>query len=236
MKKIILLLLLSSTFMGCKNNAEKDTIAPTDEQVGSNCESQATFGDLSLCFPEITGLTECYDNPSVRSVVDQFNDSENTILGYYIEDALCRNAANFGTVSYDNYYQIYATNMAKNYHMTVDEMNQIMTMMTSGFLDKTMETVNESEAFSAKKIEVSEPTLIEKYRLNPNSSTLILLMNIANENEARTMGVSMTAVLIRNRIVFVTHYLDYEDESSLNMLKEHTETFIAKFLKANNYS
>ncbi|MAP55478.1 hypothetical protein [Altibacter sp.] len=236
MKKTILLLLLLATLVGCKDPSEKNNASPTAIQDAPHCESQATFGDLSVCFPEISGLSECYDNPNVRAAVDQFNDSENTILGYYIEDTLCKNASTFGNVSYDNYYQIYAANMAKNYHMTADEMNQIMTMMTSGFLDKTMEAVNDSAAFSEKKIEVSQPTLIEKYKLNSRSSTLILLMNIANENEARTMGVSMTAVLVRDRLIFVTYYLDYEDDTSIDAIKKNTKLFITAFLKANNYS
>jgi len=44
----------------------------------------------------------------------------------------------------------------------------------------------------------------------------------------------MNALLIRDRLIFVTHYLDYEDDTSITSLKENTANFVEKFMDANN--
>jgi hypothetical protein len=237
MKKITLLLAMIVLFTACKNNTnkeEKTSAEPPEIAVKADCSRETNFGDITLCFPRIEGQTECYTHPAINARVNAFNDPDNTILGYYINNTHYKNVDNLDEVSYDDYFQIYAPNMAKNYRMTLAEMNQIMGMMTSGFLDKTMGEVNESESFTKNDIAITQPMLIEKYSLNTRSSTMIVLMGISNTSENKTMAVSMNALLVKDRIIFVTHYLDYEDETSIASLKDNTANFIKKFMEANN--
>lgn len=238
MKKLTILTITLLVLIGCKNNSEKETAIPepvesTKTEAKKDCTSNVTFGDIEICLPKVQGITECYSHPKIKSRVNRFNDPENTILGYYIENEVYNNLDNLENISYDNYYQIYAANQAKNYTMTRSEMNQIMSMMTSGFLDKTMNEVNESTSFTEKDIKVTQPMLIEKYNLNKASSSIIILMKLADKEQDRTMAVSMNAVLIKKRIVFISHYLDYKDEKSLTRLKENTANFVSKFMDSN---
>jgi hypothetical protein len=237
MKKIILLVSALVFFVNCKNDikqTEENSITSLESIEKVECTRETTFGDISLCFPNIDGQTECFTHPVINERVNAFNDPENTILGYYIETRHFENIDSLASESYDNYYQIYTPNLAKNYRMTITEMNQVMGMMTSGFLDKTMDEVNESTSFSNNEITISQPILIEKYTLNPKSSTMIVLMEITNTAKNKTMAVSMNAMIVKDRMIFVTYYLDYKDETSITLLKENTANFVAKFMAANN--
>ncbi len=226
-------------FISCKNNSEvkensvQNNPEPHVTKV-KNCVGEASFGDLSICLPKINGQTECFSHPKIKTRLSQFNDPDNTILGYYINDSIYKKIDEIEEVSYDDYYQVYAPNLAKNFTMTRSEMKQIMSMMTNGFLDKTMEEVNKTPSFLRNNISIEQPILIEKYTLNTNSSTMVILMKIANESEDKTTAVSMNAILIKDRIIFVTHYLDYHDENSLTTLKNNTSAFVEKFIEVNN--
>ncbi|MBZ0326976.1 MAG: hypothetical protein K8F54_05180 [Altibacter sp.] len=237
MKKLTLLIVALVFMTGCKNDTKKNeesSAVPIETTSKVACTREATFGDVTFCFPNIEGQTECYTHPVINTRVNAFNDPDNEILGYYISNTNYENVDNLDGVSYDDYYQIYAPNLAKNYRMTTAEMNQIMGMMTTGFLDKTMDEVNESDSFSKNDIAITQPMLIEKYTLNSNSSTMIVLMSITNTSENKTMAVSMNALIVKDRIVFVTHYLDYKDDASITSLKKNTAHFVEKFMDANS--
>ncbi|PKA83540.1 hypothetical protein ATE92_1696 [Ulvibacter sp. MAR_2010_11] len=237
MKKISCVIAFLFILISCNNQTKENTSTEEgniDLVASKDCTRETTFGDLDICFPKIEGQTECYLHANVNARVNQFNDPENTILGYYLNNSVYEKVENLEGISYDDYYQIYAPNLAKNYTMSVAEMNQIMTMMTSGFLDKTMEDVNKSNSFSGKNLSIQQPMLIEKYPLNANSSTMIVLMRITNDTEDKVMAFSMNAVLVKKRIVFVAYYLNFDGEQSLTKLKSNTANFVAKFMEANN--
>lgn len=227
MNKLLLAICIFLVAISCKEN--------TKEPGFSNelCSSVVAFGDVNICFPYINGLQECYSHPTIKERVDPFNDPQNTILAYYIEAGLYDKINTLEGISFDNYYQIYAPNTVKNYTMTQSEMKEIMLMMSSEFLDKTMEEVNDSSILSDVNIEINQPILVEKYIPMARSSSMVILMQINSTTIKKKMAMSLSAILFKERIVFISHYLDYADERTIDELKINTNHFISEFLTLN---
>ena len=221
---------------GCKNNTEAEGKVPVREIIAVEkkvCDNQVSFGDTKFCLPEIEGIKECYSHPKVKLRADEIEDPDNTTLGYYLNNEYYSRVNDIEDINYDDYYKIYAPNVGKGYNMTVSEMKQVMSMMSSGFLDKTLEETNEEIKSSGKGLQLSHPTLIEKIELNDRSSTIIVLMRVSGFIVDKVMALSMSSVLSKDRLIFIAHYLDYQDEKTISNLKENTSVFIDAFQKAN---
>lgn len=221
--------------IGCKNASEEKKATPvTNSEATYTCTNKANYGNTSICLPEIDGIVEAYSHPEVRKRATQFEDTTNTILGYYLDDATYKHVSDFSTINYDNYYKVYCAKAAKDVKMGRSEMKQIVQLMNAGFLEKTLEDLNKSELVSEKKLQISKPVLLEKYSLTKNAATIIFLMNTATEGNEQLKATALTTVLVKERLIFVAHYLTYKDEKTIATLKEHTATFIDAFIHANS--
>ena len=235
MKNIILILSVFILFTNCKDEKNKTVQKDTKETSNTNdnlCNNEVAYGDVTFCLPQLNGITEAYKDPIILRRVNRFEDKSNIILGYYISEEVYAMKDSIEHVDFDNYYKVYAPKQGVNLNTNTSQMKEIMNMMTSGFIDKTLEKSNED--FKTSGIEMSQPTLIEKYQLNRESSTMVILMRIRNQNTDKLVAITMTAILMKQRIVFVAHYLDYKDDKTIKLVKEHTDTFINELLLVNN--
>jgi hypothetical protein len=235
-KRIGIYLVVICIAFACKNNTENEEKAPSLEFENVEpivCINEVSFGDTKFCLPEINGIKECYSHPKVKIRADEIEDLDNTTLGYYLNDETYSKVEDIENINYDDYYKVYAPNVGMGYNMTVSEMNQVMSMMSAGFIEKTLEETNEDIKRSGKGVQLSQPTLIGKFAVNDRSSTLLVLMRVTGVNVDKVMALSMSSILSKNRLIFVAHYLDYQDEKTIAKLKENTSDFIDAFQEAN---
>ncbi len=220
-------------FTNCKEEKNKTENIDTKEITKKiNCTHKADYGDTEFCLPELKGIKEVYKDPKIRNRVNRVEDKSNIILGYYISDELFKLKDSIDYIDFDNYYKVYAPKKGINLKTNSSQMKEIMDMMTSGFIDKTLEKSNKD--FKASGIEMSQPSLIEKYQLNRDASTRVILMRINNQESDKILAISMTTAIIKQRLVFVAHYLDFEDDKTIKLVKENTKTFINELLLVNN--
>lgn len=198
-----------------------------------NCTRETPLEDVNICLPKLEGQTECFTDPKLKELLSRFNDASNTIIGYYIDTEDYKKLDQIGSIPNDNYYKIYTPYISNNRKMNAVEMNQIMQVMTSGFIDKSEESASLRSSFLKNNFEISQPILLEEYSLDPESTTTIVLMEGGAISEKTMMAISMNAVLIQGKIIFISHYLDFEDEASIITLKDNTNKFISTFLEAN---
>ncbi len=238
MKKIIFLFITVSFSISCKNNTETkpktiNTQKQPEKETVKNCSREVAFGDTSFCLPKVTGWIECYENPKVKQRFDPFDTSNNTTLAYYLSDETYKNIAklNKPTFTFDNYYKVYAPNQAKNKKTTIDEMKQVVNMMSSSFISKTMEETNEE--LQKKGVTLTQPILLEKYQPQSNSSSVVLLMSLNVDAETTIMAMEMTATVLKDRLVFIAYYLNYKDEKTIKELKKNSDFFIQKLNQYN---
>lgn len=236
LKKSILFIAFLAIAFSCKDNnkpKEEINISKPDIIISAVCNNEVPFGNTTFCLPEIEGIKECYKHPKVKLRADEIEDVENTTLGYYLNNETFVKVDDIENINYDDYYKIYAPNVGKDYNMTTVEMKQVMSMMSTSFINRTLEETNEDIKNSGKGVQLSQPILIEKFDLNDHSSTLLVLMRVSGENVDKVMALSMSSILVKERLIFMAYYLDYQDEKTIIKLKENTSTYIEAFQSVN---
>ncbi|QNJ98100.1 hypothetical protein ALE3EI_1542 [Constantimarinum furrinae] len=222
--------------VGCRNPSEKEklTIQENANLPITDCNTKSDFGNITLCLPHIEGQTECHTHPKVQRHLAKFEDPENVLLGYYLSDRTFERVDSLGHFSFDNYYKVYASKKVLGVEADRKMLKDVMALMTSGFLDMTAEELNKDKNFSKHQINISEPVLLEKYTLSGDASIMVALMRLSGEQSNHLMAFTMGSVLIKKRLIFVAHYMDYTDESSIQTLKRNTEEFIKALNAANS--
>ena len=232
--KINYLFLILLLIFSCKNEQKDGTTKNKSKSTPSvTCKNEVSFGDTFICLPKMEGMVETLHHPKISDRINDLKDKTNITLGYYISDDTFAQMEQIESINYDNYFKVYAPIQGMDYRMTVSEMNQITAMMTSGFLDKTLEETNNDLKTMGKTIALSMPTLIEKFSANHNTSTLVILMQIETENLRKILAVSMTSIIIKQRLIFVAYYLDYKNEETIDTLKKRNQLFIDAILEVN---
>ncbi len=236
MKNILLLTLTILLCFGCKDTkssqeTDNQLVAASDT---TDCVDTVAFGDTTFCLPKIEGMTQGYDDPIIKAKADEFDDPQNTILAYYVPTAVFKQRDSLAFITYDNYYKVYTSNMAKNYEMKPAEVQEVMRGMTGGMMNSTIAEVNEDFKNSNKPLEIGQPTLVEKYEGYNNSSTAIVLMGLTKDTVDKVMAIAMNVLLVKDRLVFMAHYLDYNGQASIEQLKENNSNFLKEFYKVNS--
>lgn len=205
-----------------------------DQVIDNKCFRTIGLGEIDLCLPIIEGRTECYTNPIVQSEIISANDPTNTVLAFYIDNDDHKELVNTGVIPTDNTFKVYTPYMSSSRAMDTTDMKEILLLMTSGFMDNS-----EKEGYSESFIEggakdIPSPEIIEKYDENNNSSTVIVIMNINTNGIETPTAVSINAVLVKGKILFISHYLKITDANSVTILKNNSNQFINTFLRVNS--
>lgn len=219
--------------IACKekhNNSTKENIV--EKNYDKNCKNSVDYGDRAFCLPTIKGYTEAYTNPNFKKRADAIEDEQNVTLAYYVTNDLYSKANALDTISFDDFYKVYVSNMAKNYSLTRNEMNEVMNAMTGGMLEKTVDDIKK-EGKLANNLSIKNPVLVDKFKPHYDALGAIVLMEMASEFETKTLAISMNTLLIKNRLIFVAYYLNYKNIETFTVLKKNTEDFITTFIEAN---
>ncbi|MDT0556101.1 hypothetical protein [Patiriisocius hiemis] len=233
MKNALYFFCIFLLIVSCKEKNKNSSLENVVENNhNKNCENTIDYGDRTFCLPMIEGYTEAYKNPAFKKRADAFEDKQNVTLAYYVTNELYSKADILDTISYDDFYKVYVSKMAKNYAMTQTEMSEVMNAMTGGMLEKTVDDLKK-EGTLTNKLSINNPVLVNKFKPHYDALGAIVLMEMFSEYETKTLALSMNTILVKNRLVFVAHYLDYKDEDTFNTLKKNTENFIATFIEAN---
>jgi len=229
MKTIVWIFCLSLVLVACK---DKPSEANEAEDIHVTCENKATFGDTTFCLPKLEGMTEGYKTTAIKNHANTLMDDQNTILAYYIPDIVAQKLKNNQDTVYDNYYKVYAPNITLNYSMTPFEMKEVMNSMANGMI-----TINQSEVEQKlrdhSQMARNTPLLLERYSPTQETSTIISLMPNASGETYSANAVSISSLLLKDRLVFIAHYLNYKNESTITQLKKDNDTFIEKFSTIN---
>ena len=120
-------------------------------------------------------------------------------------------------------------------------------LVVSEAILKEMQEVLEGNFFSANwgeikdelaelelEIEVGEPRMIESYNLNKESFSLIMLTKYdLDEENSYTLAMVINGILLKDRLVWMAYYLEYEDQSTFETIKAKSNLITNSLLKAN---
>ena len=197
------------------------------------CDTQTAFGDITICLPNIEGLTECYTDERVRAHVDNFKYESNEIIGMYFTDSTYLRVDELGDFSYDDYFKVYAPSELKGMPVTVNEVDQmseiIEGMYKSGqWAEMKKEIESEHESFS-----LEQPVLINKKNPSDNLRNLVFLMQINSDYESVLLVMTINIVRIQERLIFYAYYYRYAGDESLEYAEHRSRMFGEALISRN---
>ena len=198
-----------------------------------DCSRKVNFGDISVCLPKIAGMNECYNLKIVKEKVDKLEPEQTELLGFYLNDFVYSKVDKINDFEFDDYFKIYSLDFAKGINFKTTDLDQMSDLITgNGKLigwDKIIKELNNTNSsFSFKK-----PSYVDKYTLNDKSRSSIFIIGINNNDKKSYLIGSINTMAIKNRVIFISYYLKFEDSSSLEKFKMKNNEIVLKIQKAN---
>jgi len=220
MKKLVVF--LSFIIMtGCSNN---------DNKASNN---SALYGYVNIGLPQIKGMIECRNHPNVQQITRNYLET-GPVLGYYLNNDTYKQIDKLNEITYDNYFMIYGDYQRENYRavesdLEIAERNLQQTLFEGENFEQISTRIDETYG----TITAGKPALLEKYSLQPNVRTMIMLMKYKTETGETSVVCAIDFILLKNRIVNLAYYMTYNGGKSIDLLKEKNNEAVKKLLDLN---
>lgn len=227
-RNLILIIVIECFLISIENNSYAQTIKPK-----SICEKQIQYGDIKICLPTIDGMTECYSLPIVKAKAEKFNFEGNPILGFYINNNTYAKVDKLNEISYDDYFQIYASNKLKGIKVGQAELSEIANMIEGSYVKDNWNDIKKTFENGLDNLSIDKPVLIESYVPNKKIRTFVMLVKYQTNNEETFMISTMNILQIKDRMIWLTYYKNYEGAESIKYAKAKNDYIVFQILDEN---
>ena len=182
-------------------------------------ERIAKYGNVEIILPEVDGMIECRTNPSMKDFFDEINYPGNIMLGGYVNSDRFSKILNNNSNSFDDYFLVYASSISKEINSTKADMAKLGEMITNGMGKGEWEVIKGKIENKIEFATVGKPVLIDEYSVVADIMSFVMLGKyIVNKKEIIRIVVSNIA-LIKDRLIWMAYYKDYNGEESLTKAK-----------------
>ena len=189
------------------------------------------YGKLKLILPIIDGMKECKSNQFVQSKLKSTNYSNNIILGFYVNNSTYKNINEIENIKIDDYAQIYASKKLEFININQQFFNEVSKTIQEGYIKENWEELKNKINFN--NIIVSRPIIIDTYSSNNNSSSYVIFTRYENENNENFMLIIMNLIKIKNKLIYVSYYKNYDGEESIKKAKGKNDFIIYRLIEEN---
>lgn len=198
------------------------------------CKHSRQFGDINVCLPTITGMTECYSNPTIKGRADKLYQVGSTVLGAYINNQIYGKIENLDEIVFDDYFFIYAVNKLQGAKIGTPELDNVFNLMTGNYLKETWEELKgKIEKFHDYLVSIGKPIILNSYAPNVKTRTCIFLTKMTLENKEMINISILNVSEIKQRMIFSSYALNFDGEGSIKTAKAKNEDFVSKFIAEN---
>lgn len=191
--------------------------------------------DTEIYLPRISGLRECYDEPRIKSYVDFFEMKENETLAFYA-DSVSREIVEDRTLErINNYFKVFiSTEIPKDLKVNNSFINQL-------YLKYIDDSEQDEDVWKSsidviesrfKRVDLATPLSIETYQSHPSVVSTVSLMKEPNGGDQVFIAI-LTMANIKNELISWAYYLNFDDQESVEIAKNTSNSFTKKFLQIN---
>jgi len=219
MKRIIVLFALLLV-IGCSGNKKE------------GCQKSSLYGYVSICLPEIKGMTECSEHPSIQRIIEPFLNS-GPVLGYYLNNETYKQIENLDQITYQDYFMLYGDYLRENFPARPEHLDFMQQDLEMSLFGENFEQISQTVEDTYGAVTADKPALLEKYSFHPNVRTMVVLMKYKN-GDAETRVISVVdCLLIKNRLMTLAYYLAYDGGKSIDAAKEKNKIFVEALMASN---
>ena len=200
---------------------------------GSECVRKANFGTSKICLAKIDGYEECYKDSIVKQLADNTEVQANTILGFYLNDNIYDKRDSIGLISFDDYFKVYGTKQLQDYKADSALLDQMLQLVSENFVTKNWDEISTEIGKIGIELEVGAPIVIENYRLNDKSFTLVMLTKYDFEGiEPYTLAMTINGYLKNEKLIWMAYYLNYKDQKTIDNLKVKSDHILERLINS----
>ena len=200
----------------------------------TTCERVTNFGTSEICLRKIAGYQESYSEPKIKALADGTETPANMVLGFYLNNEVYEKREAIGTFEFDDYFKVYATKALQNVDASKDLLKTLEQELATSFISKNWDKIKDEVDQVLTGVEVGKPTLVKSYNLTDNSITCILLIKYGVDGESTLKALTMNALLVKNRLIWMAYYLNYQDNGTIDTLEENSNKIMKELLDAND--
>ena len=232
MKKNIIILLFTSFFSCLQSDAETYSVTEVQNE-HADCDQSVPFGNIDVCLPKIEGMVECYSSPMLKEFVDNFNYEGNSILAFYLNQSDYEGIDNLEELGFDDYFQIYVTDVTKNMKLGQAELNQLAQMFEDSHYREDWVSYVKNREKLLRDVSLNGPIILEGYSPKKEIRSYVTLMSFKGAEQENTVVAMMNMVLIKERFVWVAYFKQFEGEKSIQQAKQKNESIVLQLLSDN---
>lgn len=233
MKNLLSILTLLIILLSCAPSEKQLENDANGNITAGKCERLASFGDIQICLPAMEGMHECYTNPKVKAKADAFNYDGNSILAYYVNDTIFKQVENIDQITFDDYFQIYATNSLQNKKMEPAELNEMAELITNNFISENWDDLKKNIDKDLDYLTIGKPILIENYTPLEDVRSYVMIVKYQTELEEMLVVAIANIMRIKERLIWTAYYKNYEGDESIKKAKTANDFGVIQIMTAN---
>jgi hypothetical protein len=199
----------------------------------SSCFREANFGDKIICLPRINGYQECYSDSKVKQLADATEVEINSVLGFYLNNEIYAKKDSLGLITFDDYFKVYGTKEIQFLPAGKEVLDEMSQVMSGIFISKNWEELLELIDELGIDVEVGVPIVVENYRINEESFTMVLLIKYELQGEeSYTLATTVNGYLSNNRLIWMAYYRNYVNTETIDILKSKSNEILLALIEA----
>lgn len=195
------------------------------------CDNIVEYGTTSLCMPSIAGYEEGYSNENVKAIADAGRYDDNQILGIYLLSDDYKLIRDGSAAPMNEYCKVYGTSKLRNVDVDQKQFDEFEQIISESF--SVSPEIKEKAKDYFKFDDLDTPITIEKYSLNNTSTTAVMLVNSIFDGVRITQITTVNFFLIKNRILCLAYYVDYEGKDSIADAKKGNDLILMSIQNSN---
>lgn len=197
-----------------------------------NCKNSISWGEINICLPEIDKMKNIYPIPKIKKILDEWEVHNSTIFAYYVSDEIYAQIDNIEEIIYDDYFKVSSVNNYQNAFADKNALDKVASG-TKAIFNTDFQKLSKRKEIEKKNMSFDKPILIDDYHINPDVNTFSLLTRVNIGGYERIMVMMMNIAVVKNRIVYIGYYKDYEGEESIKQARAKNDYFVLRFMNEN---
>lgn len=201
------------------------------EVAAEECDTIVRFSDKVICLPSLPGMTECSRYPGIMEKAGAQVNIDNQILGIYVTDLQYKELYHLDDLRIDDYFKVFVTKAAAGTDAPRGVLDYMANEIAKNSLGIDWKSLQGSLEDLFIGVEFGHPVQFETYRPHDNILTTLYLIPFALETGEQYYNISAVSFcLIKNRLINVAYYLEYNGEESVRKAKSKSDYYALRLV------
>ena len=220
--------------LGCRTKTSK--IQAIDEKPVGCPTIQRSFGDVSICLPQINGYIECYKDSLVQErAIDEMKILGSELIAVYLNNDIFskfQNAPN--SLLWKEHIKVWGHPPLKNKDIPANFLEKLESKIRKestiiSFEDAIKNLNKEKIGFTMGK-----PALIEIFKQNESILSVIYLADYDFLGKPGKMLWIANMCTLKNRLIYYGYYMEFDNKNVKKILMDKNSEFGRELIRLNN--